>query len=246
METTKTVVVYSCPEKYTVMETMQGVKQKNGKTVQMLVKKSVKIEPEHGHFLFPVGSTEGQSCGVCGWALIIKQAQALFMWPSGPRLRNTLQQPILRQGLRQRFCRPAHPDWIRDVYDGDLCKEMDARLGVTDETFHSALYIKITNDPADVTDRGHSLTPVFGTVMSFGGKLRGKRGSYIILILLPKGFKNVHIALKVFFALPDNPWGEGGAPTNVTWDDPGGIVDSSVLTYVHFDPNLGWYYPNLG
>jgi hypothetical protein len=219
MEQTKTVVVYSCPQKYSEMEVMANVKQKNGKSERRLVKKTVKIEPEHGHFLFPVGATAGQACGVCGWGLIIKQATPVYMWPAGPRLRNTLNQPLLRQGLRQRFDRRAHPAWIRDVYDGDLCKEADARLGITKDTVHEALYIKITNDPADVTDRGHSLTPVFGTVMSFGGKLRGKRGSYFMLMLLPKGFKNLSLALKVFFGLPDNPWGEDGELTSVSWPD---------------------------
>jgi hypothetical protein len=50
-----------------------------------------------------------------------RKAERLHMWPVGPRLRNMMQQPILRKAMRAQFDRKQNPlETIASVYEVSL------------------------------------------------------------------------------------------------------------------------------
>jgi hypothetical protein len=59
--------------------------------------------------------------------------------------------------------------------------------------------------------------------------MRGKKGAYFILMLLNKGFKNLDLAFKRYFALADNPWGERSNGVEVEWESGTGTLRCLVL-----------------
>jgi hypothetical protein len=141
------------------------------------------------------------------------------MMPVGPRLRNMMKQPVIREALRRQFDRPDREGLIEDAFDSALFREMRARVGLTKETFWSTVYCKMTNDPAEVVNSGSkSFTPVWGTVMNLPSKVRGKKGAFIQLMLLPNKFKNLGMAVERYMGLDDNPWGEHSVGTEVSWE----------------------------
>jgi hypothetical protein len=179
--------------------------------------------------LFSSDDPQGSRCPVCSWALDRRHSNCkrVYMWPVGSRVRNMFRQPVLREALRQNARIPRRPEWIDDINDGALYEELARRTNLRDK-FWAAIPCKISHDPADVNTTGSkSLTPVFATPMSLGSQLRNKRGAYFILMLLPQGFKNLSLALEVYFALPDNPWGEDNG-TPVHWVPEEGEEDDRV------------------
>jgi hypothetical protein len=108
---------------------------------------------------------------------------------------------------------------------------MVQRTGLSKETYYSVVPIKISNDPADVTaaSSSRSMTPVFGTPMSFPAHIRGKKGAYFVLMLLNKGFKNLDLAFKRYFSLADNPWGENSPGILAEWSTGRGTMRCLAL-----------------
>ena len=97
-------------------------------------------------------------------------------------------------------------------------QEALARTNTTREQWWRSLMFKTTHDPVDVTNGNTtSLCPVFATCMSWPESVRNKRGAYWMLMLLPKGLRNLTMCLQYYFGLPDNPWGDE-RPAPITFD----------------------------
>jgi hypothetical protein len=149
MEKTTTVVVLSCPRRHQVVGLVveilvtytcpqikrfgstKGKKPPSTKVALPMEEtrskstnvqeRRVKIYPKHGHHLFEDGAEDGTECPVCGWALVRRKAERLHMWPVGARLRNMMQQPILRKAMRAQFDRKQNPlKTIASVYEVSL------------------------------------------------------------------------------------------------------------------------------
>ena len=110
LEKTPTITVFACPRR-TIDETIKKGKRR-GET------RSVDITPGGGHHLFELDDAVGTECP--GWKLDKAKAQRLYMWPCGPRTRNTFKHPILRSLIKLQFEHDVGDGWNTDVYDGDL------------------------------------------------------------------------------------------------------------------------------